>query len=177
MKLFCKTGLVVMSLLLVAGILLKVFGGDVIATSSKSDRKLPIYCTTREDKKISLSFDAAWGNEDTQNILDILATHDVTVTFFMTGGWISSFPEDVKAIAAAGHDLGNHSESHKQMSQLSADECRKEIQTAHDRVKELTGIEMTLFRPPYGDYNNTVVEVSGELGYHCVQWDVDTLVM
>lgn len=175
MKLFCKTGIVVMGLLLVSGILLRIFGNDIIATSSKSDRKLPIYCTTREDKKISLSFDAAWGNEDTKNILDILQKHDVRVTFFMTGGWISSFPDDVKAIAEAGHDLGNHSESHKQMSQLSADECRKEIQTAHDRVKELTGIEMTLFRPPYGDYNNTVVEVTGELGYHCVQWDVDSL--
>ena len=164
-----------MGLLLVSGILLRIFGNDIIATSSKSDRKLPIYCTTREDKKIALSFDAAWGNEDTKNILDILQKHDVRVTFFMTGGWISSFPDDVKAIAEAGHDLGNHSESHKQMSQLSADECRKEIQTAHDRVKELTGIEMTLFRPPYGDYNNTVVEVTGELGYHCVQWDVDSL--
>ena len=76
----------------------------------------------------------------------------------MTGGWIESYPEDVKKIAAAGHDLGNHSENHKQMSQLSSDDCIAEIQKPHDKVKELTGTEMTLFRPPYGDYNNTLIE-------------------
>lgn len=93
----------------------------------------------------------------------------------MTGEWVNKYPEDVKAILADGHDLGNHSENHKQMSQLSAEQCRTEIQKVHDRVKELTGTEMTLFRPPYGDYNNTLVEVTNELGYHCVQWDVDSL--
>lgn len=174
MKLFVKTGAIVMTILLVGGIMFKL--ADVaIATSTNSDRKLPIYCVDRQDKKIALSFDAAWGNEDTGNILDILAKHNVRVTFFMTGGWVSSFPEDVKAIAAAGHDLGNHSENHKQMSQLSATECSEEIQKVHDKVKELTGVEMKLFRPPYGDYNNNVVEAANAAGYHRVQWDVDSL--
>lgn len=174
-KLFLKTGLVVMSLVLMGGVIFRYGGTGYIATSSGADRKLPIYCVDRDDKKISLSFDAAWGNEDTKNILDILAKHDVKVTFFMTGGWVSSFPEDVKAIAAAGHDLGNHSENHKQMSQLSAADCESEIKAVHEKVKELTGIEMNLFRPPYGDYNNTVVETTNALGYKCVQWDVDSL--
>lgn len=93
----------------------------------------------------------------------------------MTGGWVETYPDDVKAIAAAGHDLGNHSENHKQMSQLSKEECKEEIQKVHNKVKALTGIDMTLFRPPYGDYNNTLVESVNELGYHCVQWDVDSL--
>lgn len=173
MKLFVKTGVVVMSFMLLFGILFRLNGGETVATSQNSSRKLPIYCVTRDDKKISLSFDAAWGNEDTQNILDILAKHNVKVTFFMTGGWVSSYPDDVKAIAAAGHDLGNHSENHKQMSQLSSEQCKEEIKKVHDKVKELTGRDMTLFRPPYGDYNNTVVEASTAMGYHCVQWDVE----
>jgi peptidoglycan-N-acetylglucosamine deacetylase len=92
----------------------------------------------------------------------------------MTGGWVEKYPEDVKAIAAAGHDLGNHSENHKHMSQLSKEECKEEILEVHNKVKELTGVEMSLFRPPYGDYNNTVIEATDELGYHCIQWDVDT---
>ena len=92
-----------------------------------------------------------------------------------TGGWIESYPEDVKKIAASGHDLGNHSENHKQMSQLSSDECLAEIQKPHDKVKELTGTEMTLFRPPYGDYNNTLIESANALGYYVVQWSVDSL--
>lgn len=138
-------------------------------------RKLPIYCVDTEEKKVALSFDAAWGNEDTRTILDILKKHNVKVTFFMTGEWMNKYPDDVKAILADGHDLGNHSENHKQMSKLSAEQCRTELQKAHDRIKELTGVEMNLFRPPYGDYNNTLVEVTNEMGYHCVQWDVDSL--
>ena len=93
----------------------------------------------------------------------------------MTGEWMNKYPDDVKAILADGHDLGNHSENHKQMSQLSREQCRTEIQKAHDRIKELTGVEMNLFRPPYGDYNNTLVEVCKDMGYHCVQWDIDSL--
>lgn len=139
------------------------------------NRELPIYCVQTEEKKVALSFDAAWGNEDTRNILDILAKNDVKVTFFMTGGWVEKYPDDVKAIAAAGHDLGNHSESHSQMSTLSAEQIREEITLVHNKVKELTGVEMSLFRPPYGDYNDTVVKTVRECGYHCIQWDVDSL--
>ena len=147
---------------------------ETIPTAGKA-KKLPIYCVDTEEKKVALSFDAAWGNEDTANLLEILKKHDVRVTFFMTGEWVGKYPDDVKAIAAAGHDLGNHSENHKQMSQLTAEQCRTEIRKVHDRIKELTGMEMTLFRPPYGDYNNTLVEVTNELGYLCVQWDVVSL--
>lgn len=89
-----------------------------------------------------------WGNEDTGRILDILKKHNVKVTFFMTGGWVESYPDDVKAILAAGHDLGNHSENHKNMSQLSDEECKEELMKVHTKVQELTGYEMFLFRPP-----------------------------
>ena len=116
-----------------------------------------------------------WGNEDTNDLLSILAKHNVKTTFFMTGGWVESYPEDVKAISDAGHDMGNHSENHKQMSQLSAEECKDEIQKVHDKVKELTGKDMFLFRPPYGDYNDTLIEAANGLGYHVIQWDVDSL--
>ena len=84
------------------------------ASSSVNGRNLPIYCVETDEKKVALSFDAAWGNEDTRRILEILKKHNTHVTFFMTGGWVESYPEDVKAILAAGHDLGNHSENHNQ---------------------------------------------------------------
>lgn len=172
---FIKTGLVVMSIILLFGIIGGSVKKAVTVSMLQDERKLPIYCVDSPEKKVALSFDAAWGNEDTQAILDILAKYNVHVTFFMTGGWVETYPDDVKAIAAAGHDLGNHSENHKQMSQLSKEECKEEIQKVHDKVKALTGIDMTLFRPPYGDYNNTLVESVKELGYHCIQWDVDSL--
>ena len=93
----------------------------------------------------------------------------------MTGGWIEKYSEDVKAIAAAGHDLGNHSENHKQMSKLSAEQCKEERLKPHEQVKTLTGKEMILFRPPYGDYNDNLIQVCREIGYYPIQWDVDSL--
>lgn len=147
----------------------------VSVMNSGSERKLPIYCVDTDKKQIALSFDAAWGNEDTKQILEVLKKHDVKVTFFMTGGWVTQFPDDVVAIHEAGHDLGNHSENHKQMSTLSAEQCKEEVMMVHDKVKALTDVDMELFRPPYGDYNNTLVETVNQCGYHCIQWDVDSL--
>ncbi len=147
----------------------------ILVSSTINGRQLPIYCVETDEKKIALSFDAAWGNEDTQQILDILAKHNVHVTFFMTGGWVESYPDDVKAILAAGHDLGNHSENHKNMSQLSNEEKKEELMSVHEKVKELTGYEMFLFRPPYGDYDNDVIQTATECGYYWIQWDVDSL--
>ena len=92
----------------------------------------------------------------------------------MTGGWVEQYPEDVKAILAAGHDLGNHSENHKNMSQLDTDQQKEEIMKVHEKVKALTGVEMTLFRPPYGDYSDSVIQSAKECGYYSIQWSVDT---
>ena len=126
--------------------------GSVLPTSgAASDRTLPIYCVQTDEPKIALTFDAAWGNQDTQKIMDILKKHDIKVTFFMTGGWVDAYPDDVKMIREAGHDLGNHSQNHKNMSQLSDSEKEKELMSVHDKVKALTGYDMFLFRPPYVD--------------------------
>lgn len=148
---------------------------NVSVSNSVNGRELPVYCVETKEPEIALTFDAAWGNEDTKKILEILKKHDVHVTFFMTGGWVESYPDDVKAILAAGHDLGNHSENHKNMSQLSDEEKKEELMKVHTRVQELTGYEMFLFRPPYGDYDNAVVKTAEENGYFTIQWDVDSL--
>ena len=160
---------------------LLVLGGTIgvkqaLPTSSTvGNRELPIYCVETEEKKIALTFDAAWGNEDTKQIMDILNKHDVKVTFFMTGGWVEQFPDDVKMIYENGHDLGNHSQNHKNMSQITDSEKESELMSVHEKVKELTGYEMFLFRPPYGDYDNAVVKTAKKCGYYTIQWDVDSL--
>ena len=156
------------------GVLVTV-SSTVTVSNSVNGKELPIYCVECNEPKIALTFDAAWGNEDTAQILDILKKHDVKVTFFMTGGWVETYPDDVKAILAAGHDLGNHSENHKNMSQLSDEEKTEELMKVHEKVRTLTGYEMFLFRPPYGDYNNAVVKKAKECGYYTIQWDVDSL--
>ncbi len=132
--------------------------------------------TFSSDKKYaSLSFDAAWGADDTIHILDTLDKFNVKVTFFMTGGWVNEYPDMVKEIYSRGHDLGNHSQNHKKMSELNTTEQKQELQSVTDKVKELTGYDMFLFRPPYGDYNSTLINTAYSLNYYPIQWSVDSL--
>jgi len=153
-----------------------IFHQDTVAVSSVfGSRILPIYCVETDKPEIALTFDAAWGNEDTELILEILEKYDIRATFFMTGGWVESYPEDVIRIYEAGHELGNHSLSHPDMITLSPDEMRSEILTVHTMVQELTGYNMQVFRPPYGSYNNDVIQTLTECGYYGIQWDVDSL--
>ena len=122
-----------------------------------------------------ISFDAAWGNEETPQLLKILDEQNVKATFFLVGEWVDKYPDDVKTIAARGHDIGNHSNTHPHMPQLSKDTACAEIKACNDKICKLTGSAPTLFRPPYGDYDNMVVDSVKQMGMYCVQWDVDSL--
>lgn len=175
--LFTKVGAIVLTsiALLSASLLVYPKSAETLSSSVINEKELPIYCVEQEKPLVSISFDAAWGNDDTRKLLEVLKKHQVKATFFMTGGWIEKYPDDVKAIAADGHDLGNHSENHKQMSQLSAEQCKEEIMKPHEKVKKLTGKDMILFRPPYGDYNDTLIQTTRECNYYPIQWDVDSL--
>lgn len=170
-----KTMAVFLGLLVIAAGSKTLFNDAITVSNTVNGRELPIYCVETPEKKVALSFDAAWGNEDTAKILEILKKHNIHVTFFMTGGWVEAYPDDVKAILAAGHDLGNHSENHKNMSQISNEEKEQELMKVHEKVKTLTGYDMFLFRPPYGDYDNNVVKTAQKCGYYTIQWDVDSL--
>lgn len=138
-------------------------------------RELPIYSVERDDKVVSISFDASWGADKTIPILDILDQYGVKTTFFLVGGWVDKYPDMVKEIFARGHEIGNHSNTHPQMSKLGEAGIRDELRMMSDKVEKLTGVRPTLFRPPYGDYNNRVVQVSRAEGYEAVQWSIDSL--
>ena len=138
-------------------------------------KEMPICSVEMKEKKVALTFDAAWGNEDTARILKILKEHEVQATFFMTGDWVEKYPEDVLAIKAAGHDLANHSETHRSMMGLKKEEQRQEIQTVHEKVLDLTEVEMRLFRVPYGSYDDNVIRNIEACGYYPIQWSVDSL--
>lgn len=138
-------------------------------------RDIPIYCVETDKKQVAISFDAAWGNEQTETLLDILKEKNVKSTFFLVGDWVDKYPDSVKAIAAAGHDVGNHSDTHPHMTQLSDSDKAAEIKNCNEKIKAVTGKSPTLFRPPYGDYNNDVVKAVKNENMYCVQWDVDSL--
>ena len=142
--------------------------------STKDDRKVPIYSVCRPDKKISISFDAAWGANDTDILLKILADNNVLTTFFVCGTWVDNFPEDVMKMAAAGHDIANHGNNHTHVNKLNLEQNKAEIQNCHNKIKAITGTEPNLFRPPYGEYNNTVINAAEALNYYTIQWDVDS---
>jgi len=146
----------------------------IIVAVSATPRQLPIYSVERDDRKISISFDAAWGAEDLDALLETLAEFDVRTTFFVCGYWVEKYPEEVKRIHAAGHDIGNHGDTHAHGAQLNLEQNKQEIMGTHEKVKELLGIEMDLFRPPYGEYNNTVISAADALGYFTIQWNVDS---
>ena len=136
---------------------------------------LPIYSVERDDKVISVTFDASWGGDKTLAILDLLDKYNAKATFFLVGIWVDKYPELVKEIAARGHEIGNHSDSHPYMTKISESKMRQELKGMSDKVEALIGTRPTLFRPPYGDYNNAVVSVSRDEGYEVVQWSVDSL--
>lgn len=159
----------------IIAIALSVHSIGVFANQSKSNRKLPIYCVDKQEKVVSLSFDAAWGNEQTQTLLDILKEKDVKSTFFLVGFWAEKYPESVKAIHDAGHDVGNHSNTHPHLPKLPLDKIESEIEECNKKIEKVTSVRPTLFRPPYGDYDNNVVETTNKLNMHCIQWDVDSL--
>ena len=138
-------------------------------------RELPIYSVERDDKVIAISFDASWGADKTIPILDILDQYDVKTTFFLVGNWVDKYPDMVKEIFARGHEIGNHSDTHAHMSQLNEQGIRDELRIMSDKVEKLTGVRPTLFRPPYGDYNDRVIRVSRAEGYEAVQWSIDSL--
>ncbi len=147
----------------------------IVTSSTYGNRELPIYSVDTEEKKVALSFDAAWGADDFESIMETLEKHKVHVTFFMTGGWVETYPECVQELVERGHDLGNHSEHHYDMPTISKAEQKEELLSVHEKVKELTGYEMFLFRPPYGSYDNNLINTAYELGYYPIQWSVDSL--
>lgn len=175
-----KLWLAGIGIMAVGGVTLSVFLPDTATkmtaiVTTVGEKNLPIYCVETDEPKIAISFDAAWGADDTDELLQVLENNDVTTTFFLCEYWVDDYPEEVKKIAEAGHDIGNHSTTHPHMNQMTAEQITEEIQHCHDTVKELTGIEMNLFRPPFGEYNNTVIDTVYANGYYPVQWDVDSI--
>ena len=161
-------------LAVVAGIFWAVNAPALVGVAA-SKRQLPVYCVQRDDKQVAISFDAAWGNEDTQTLIDILERSGVQTTFFVVGNWVDRYPESVKALADAGHEVMNHSSTHAHFSKLSSSEIIADITACNEKIASITGSSPTLFRCPYGEYDDHVIEAVASLGMTAIQWDVDSL--
>ena len=150
-------------------------GAEEVYWAGTAARSLPIYSVERDDNKIAISFDCAWGVDYTDEILEHLGEANVHATFFSVQFWTEKYPDYVKKISEAGHEFGTHSATHSYMSKQSETEIRAELKSSAEAIEKITGKEVTLFRPPYGDYENMLVDTANSMGLYPIQWDVDSL--
>jgi len=134
----------------------------------------PIYQGNTGNKKIALTCNVVWGEEFVPRMLDVLKKNDVKMTFFMGGKWVRDFPDLARQIAL-GHELGNHSYSHPHPTFISKNENIAEIKKTEQAVYEVTKIKTILYAPPYGEFNNTVLEAADDCGYRTILWSIDTV--
>lgn len=128
-----------------------------------------------QKRLVALTFDATYGDNQTEALLAILAREGIRATWFISGIWAESFPTLLRAIADAGHEMGNHSMTHPHMTQLSAAAMASEIARAAEAIESRVPRQVNLFRPPFGEYNQTLLNVAADLGHRTIMWTVDSL--
>jgi peptidoglycan-N-acetylglucosamine deacetylase len=170
-----KIILCILLIFICMGGLIGIKNYKTIGTFTLTKKKLPIYCVDTDEKKIAITFDASWGSDKTDSLLDILDEYDVKATFFLVGGWVEKYPEKVKDMYKRGHEIGNHSNTHPNMTTLSKEKIINEINITDAKIMELTGDRTKVFRCPEGAYNDTVIETVESTNHYCIQWDVDSI--
>lgn len=180
MKILCvklKTISKMLSLSLIAVILATVifFTNSGTIYFGYASRLVPIYSVETSEKKVALTFDAAWGSDKTLKIINSLSEAGIKGTFFLVGFWIEQNADKVKAIDEAGFDIGTHSNTHPKMSILSESKMKEELEISMNMITNITGKPVKFFRAPFGDYNDSLLNVAGNLGLKTIQWDVDSL--
>ena len=148
--------------------------GEIISTMSQA-KKLPIYCVETNEPKVAFTMNCAWNADDIDSILSTLKKHNVKITFFMVGDWVDKYPDAVKKISDAGHEIANHSDGHKHVNNLSLEDNENEIKMCSEKIQKITGKKTNLYRGPYGEYNNTVIQAAENQNHITIQWSLDTL--
>lgn len=169
-KLFSALGMVLAVVLIFWAV-----NSPAIVGASATERLLPIYNVQREDKVVAMSFDAGWGNEDTQTLIDIMNKYNINTTFFLVGDWVDKYPESVKALSDAGNEVMNHSSTHAHFSKLTEDQIVADLNKCNDKIEAITGVRPTLVRCPYGEYDDHVVNAINSIGMKAIQWNIDSL--
>ena len=160
--------------LVLLGLIGLTFAGGVLNVFSSTDSS-PYYHGDTTRNNISLMINVYWGTEYIEPMLEILKEKGAKCTFFVGGMWASKNAELLNKIVADGHEIGNHGYYHKDHDKISEEKNREEIYQTHEIVKALSGVEMNLFAPPSGAFNQTTLEVASEMGYVTIMWTKDTI--
>jgi len=123
--------------------------------------------------KIAFTFEILWEEEGLTEILEILEEKEVSATFFITGNWLEKNPEKAKRIVLKGNEIGNHTYSHPSLLKLAEADIYKEIASFAKIAQENLEYYPQVFRPPYGEYNNLVVEMAAQQNYSTVLWSIN----
>ncbi len=177
MKIFVVDKYVIMTVciaLLASVFVVSLAGVNAVPTGAQNETSLPIYAVETEDKVVALTLNAAWNDTDIDQILETLRQNNIKCTFFAVGTWVEKYPEAVKKILADGHEMGNHSYNHAHYNTLDIEKMCADMD-ACDKLLKAHGADSKLFRAPYGEYNEKVVEACEKTGRYCIQWDVDSL--
>ena len=148
---------------------------ETIPTASVNNKLLPIYNVQTDTNKVALTMNCAWNADDIDQILEVLKQNNAKITFFLVGDWIDKFPEAVKKIYEDGHEIASHSNTHPHVNNLTYEENIEEIEKSNEKIEKITGQRTQIYRAPYGEYNNTVIQAAQDKGYYTIQWSLDTL--
>ncbi len=172
---YCISIITVVLLFCVANMMLDGYGKETIAASSQISKLLPVYKVSTQEKKVALTLNCAWNDSDITSILETLKRQNCKVTFFMVGEWVKKFPEAAKKIKEAGHEIASHSNTHPHVTQMTYEQNVQEIEESIKILQDTTGATVKLYRPPYGEYNDTVIQAANDKGLIPIQWSLDTL--
>lgn len=146
-----------------------------MALPTMTNELVPIYCVETDKKVISLGINCAWDDEDVDEWLKVLDDENVKATFFVVGNWCDKYSDSLKKIYEHGHEIGNHSDTHPDMTSISQEMITHEIESAGKKIQKITGSAPSLFRAPSGAYNDLVIKSAQNMGYTCIQWSVDSI--
>ena len=142
--------------------------------TENAENDLPVTTIDPDKPMVALTFDDG-PSKHTAHLLDIFATYGGKGTFFVVGNLIDNRADTVKRIADESHEVAGHSWSHRQLTKLTPSELTDQIMTTRAKIYEVTGVDSTVIRPPYGAFNSDVKEVCANLGIVMVNWSIDTL--
>ena len=134
-----------------------------------------IYNGDTSKNNVSFMVNVYWGTEYIEDMLDVFDLYNVKTTFFVGGSWFAKNVEMAQEIYKRGHEIGNHGYNHKDHDKISYQQNYDEIHKTHLLVSANLGIEMNLFAPPSGAFNDTTIEVAGGLNYKTIMWTHDTI--
>ena len=175
MKVFILTRkkLILLSVLLVSSLI--IVGLNTVISVSGPVKEIPIYSVERDDKKIALTFNSAWGDEDIPKILEILDKHNVKSTFFVVGTWAEKYPESLKKISDSGHEIAAHSYNHAHYKKMNYQEVIADLEKCDKAIENVIKKDINLFRGGYGEYSDDVLRAASATGRTYIQWSVDSI--